>query len=491
MQTTEVAWLLGRYELVRELGRGSQGCTFLGQDHSANQPVAIKKLTMEHVENWKAVELFEREGEALKSLEHPAIPAYVAAFHVEDPEGTGTDFYLVQEFVDGRSFEQIIEEGTRFDEEYVRSFLNEMLNILKYLHGFSPAVLHRDIKPSNILWRTDGRLALVDFGAVQSTADELGGSTIVGTSGYMALEQLMGRACAASDLYALGATAVHLLSHRHPSDLPVDDMAMEFRPFINVSDSLGKFLERLLAPYLEDRFSSAGQALEALRVKEQSMMGYESDEGVIEIRKRSMRPKKLTTEVVQSEREIKVVSTSRELRKVGWFFGAIAVAFLGLIVFVMGFATPVEPMFTSADGWEGNERANIERKRINERDNTIRIVSGLFLMFLVSPYMFRLCFRKKSSVLLLYARDGWVGVKGISERIRFEDIKMMGIKNTENALPIGEMTEASLYDNRAARMMFIQSDKIVIEFGKNIPLPEQRYVLGELWTYVDESRRSG
>ena len=260
-----VELLKGRYELLQQIGQGGQAKTYLAIDGSSHQKVALKQLDLRRADNWKAIELFEREARVLEQLSHPSIPAYFDAFHLRDDQSGEEHFFLVQEFVDGQSLKELIDRGFRLDEEEVRDFLIELLEVLDYLHGLSPAVIHRDIKPSNIIRRPDGSLALIDFGAVQAVLPgEKGASTVVGTSGYMPLEQLMGRALPATDLYALGATVIHLLSHRHPADLPVRAMALQFHDFINVSPAFETLLEKMTAPHLEDRFSSASDLRRAL-----------------------------------------------------------------------------------------------------------------------------------------------------------------------------------------------------------------------------------
>ncbi len=257
--------LKGRYEVLRELGRGGQGCTYLCADRARGEQVAVKELHFDQVRDWKMIELFEREARVLEGLSHRQIPAYVDSFRLEDAKGVR--FYLVQEFVVGQSLEVLIQKGWRADEAQVRALLGEMLRVLEYLHGLVPPVIHRDIKPSNIMRREgDGRWILIDFGAVQRVEDHggRGFSTIVGTSGYMPLEQLMGRSVPATDLYGLGATIVRLLSHRHPSDMPMNGLQMEFGLFVNVSQPMREFLRRMLEPYLEDRFVSAGEARQFL-----------------------------------------------------------------------------------------------------------------------------------------------------------------------------------------------------------------------------------
>lgn len=255
--------LAGRYRVERVLGKGAHGTTYLATTADGRQ-VALKELAVARVESWKAVELFEREGQALRALSHPAIPAYEEAFHVDDGWG-GERFFLAQSYVEGRDLGSEVERGRRWTEGQVKALVAELLEVLAYMQALSPPMIHRDIKPSNLMERPDKSLALIDFGAVQTlAAEDTGGSTIVGTTGYMPVEQLMGRAVPATDLYAVGATAVHLLSGRHPAELPVRRMTLDFRGAVNVSESFARFLDGMLAPDVEDRYRTAREALEAL-----------------------------------------------------------------------------------------------------------------------------------------------------------------------------------------------------------------------------------
>jgi serine/threonine protein kinase len=126
--------------------------------------------------------------------------------------------------------------------------------------------LHRDIKPSNLIWGADEQVYLVDFGAVQDKAAREGATfTIVGTYGYTPIEQFGGRAVPASDLYALGATLIHLLTGTAPADLPQQNLRIHFSDRVSISSHLVRWLESLIQPSLEERVSTAHQALMTLK----------------------------------------------------------------------------------------------------------------------------------------------------------------------------------------------------------------------------------
>jgi serine/threonine protein kinase len=175
-------------------------------------------------------------------------------------------FGLVQDYIPGFSLQELLEKGQRFSEKKVRTIATEVLEILIYLHELSPPVLHRDIKPSNLIWGDDQQVYLVDFGAVQAQAAVTGVTfTVVGTSGYAPLEQFWGRAVPASDLYALGATLIHLLTGVTPADLPQKDSRIQFSDRVSVNPSLVSWIEKMTEIALEKRFSKARDALAALK----------------------------------------------------------------------------------------------------------------------------------------------------------------------------------------------------------------------------------
>jgi serine/threonine protein kinase len=258
------ATVAGRYEILRELGHGSFGRTFLARDRTGERMVAIKVLDRRGDVDWKAYELFEREAAVLRSLRHHGIPEVHDSFR--DVWDGGPAAFLVLEYVEGVSVDQIIEEQRQLEPAEVVHLFLELLGILDYLHGRVPPVLHRDIKPSNIILRADGTPALVDFGSVRRVflGAEEAGSTIVGTYGYMPYEQYMGQASPASDLYALGATFLHLLTGRPPRDFMAAEGRIEVPDPLPGDPRLTTVLARMLRPSPAERFLNARDVRHAL-----------------------------------------------------------------------------------------------------------------------------------------------------------------------------------------------------------------------------------
>ena len=256
--------VLDRYEIVRPLGQGGFGSTWLGRDVQLDRPVVLKVLRARGDADLKAYELFQREAAVMRDLRHPGIPAIHASFRA--PWDGSEAAMLVMEYVEGTSVEAIIADRRHFDTEVVADLFVEALGILDYLHTRVPPVLHRDIKPANLIVRNDGSLAFVDFGAVRNvfrTAEETG-STIVGTYGYMPYEQYMGQASPASDLYALAATFLHLLTGRAPGDFLSSSGRIEVPADLSCGEPLRGVIARILSPAPSDRYQSAKAARAAL-----------------------------------------------------------------------------------------------------------------------------------------------------------------------------------------------------------------------------------
>lgn len=253
----------GRYVVERLLGAGASAKTWLCHDPVDERKVAVKELHYEHLEDWRHLDLFEREAKVLARLDHAGVPDVYGYFGREDGDG---ELYIVQEFVDGESLAHRLEHGPMFGQDEIMALAHQLLDILDYLHGRAPPVLHRDIKPSNILLRPDGTPVLVDFGGVTFgwRPPSHGGTTVVGTFGYMPPEQLVGQGGATADLYALGATLLHVLTTRPPTDFSFESGRIEVPAELPAKDPLTRLIEALLRPAPRDRPASATKARELL-----------------------------------------------------------------------------------------------------------------------------------------------------------------------------------------------------------------------------------
>ncbi len=275
----------GRYRIVRELGHGGFGRTYLAEDlNRFNESCVLKEFAPQVKGTYalqKAEELFEREAGVLYKLQHPQIPKFREMFRVK--QGDKGLLFLVQDFVVGQTYHALLDarrrQGLRFNEAEVTQLLLQILPVLEYIH--SMGVIHRDISPDNLILRsTDNLPVLIDFGGVKqvaaTVASQLGelpdGSgtpayaTRLGKVGYAPHEQMQGGiAYPHSDLYALAATVLVLLTGKEPQQLiDPQTLAWNWRREISLSPTLGSILDKMLQPRPSDRYTSATEALQAL-----------------------------------------------------------------------------------------------------------------------------------------------------------------------------------------------------------------------------------
>jgi eukaryotic-like serine/threonine-protein kinase len=253
-----------RYRVVGMLGRGAFAVAYRCEDVESGEDVVVKLYELRE-RAWSVLTSFEREAAVLAELSHPAIPRYHA--HAQLADGR---LMLVQSHAPGRSLATLLRDGKRFTDDEVADLAEQVLVVLEYLQSLNPPIVHRDVKPANLVLDDANRLRLVDFGSVKEgfRRDAELASTIVGTYGYMAPEQFQGRASIQSDLYGLGATVVHLLSHVPPSELPQDGLKLDFHASVKASPGMLVWLDRMLEPDPRQRFANAKQALTAFRARE-------------------------------------------------------------------------------------------------------------------------------------------------------------------------------------------------------------------------------
>ncbi len=260
--------LHNRYQIIDVLGQGGVGITYRAQDLSNNSIVVLKALSLKRAGDWKAIELFEREAKVLAQLNHPAIPSYIDYFQADSERDR--QFYIVQTLAAGDSLANLVEQGWEPTVREVQDIAAKVLKILSYLHTLIPAVIHRDIKPQNLIRNSAGHISLVDFGAVQDTYHTVtGGSTVVGTYGYMAPEQFRGQAYFSTDLYGLGTTALYLLTRTDPGVLPQKKLKIDFRAYVQLPPKFADWIDRLLEPDMQRRFETADLALAVLEGRQE------------------------------------------------------------------------------------------------------------------------------------------------------------------------------------------------------------------------------
>jgi serine/threonine-protein kinase len=261
-----------RYQVVRVLGQGGFGHTYIAEDtrRPGNPTCVVKHLKPASSDPeflQIARRLFTREAETLEKLgTHDQIPRLLAYFEENQ------EFYLVEEFIDGHPLNVELQPGQQWSESLVIQLLQEVLQILEFVH--SNGVIHRDLKPENLIRRKhDNKIVLVDFGAVKQVqmqsivAQEVVKETVaIGTPGYMPSEQGQGRPRTSSDIYALGMIGIQALTGMNPTQFSEDPDTGEiiWQQQAQVSDSLAAVLTKMVRHYFKYRYQSAAEALQAI-----------------------------------------------------------------------------------------------------------------------------------------------------------------------------------------------------------------------------------
>lgn len=263
--------LRDRYYIIRPLGGGGFGRTFLAEDRDKLNELCVVKQLVPQLQGTsaqnKATQLFEQEAKRLQQLgEHPQIPALYAYFKQDDY------LYLVQQLIVGESLRQQLDLQGAFNEQQIWELLADLLPVLQFIHDRQ--VIHRDIKPDNIMRRqSDHRLILIDFGVSKqfTTSDRASNGTTIGSFGYASSEQMNeGEAYPASDLYSLGVTCFHLLTQISPSRLWTEygySWVKQWQQHLNLQLSLEltAVLGKLLQKDMQQRYQNVEQVLLELR----------------------------------------------------------------------------------------------------------------------------------------------------------------------------------------------------------------------------------
>jgi serine/threonine protein kinase, bacterial len=264
-----------RYQVIRTLGAGGFGETFLAEDTymPSKRRCVVKQLRpiQNNPQIYQLVkERFQREAAILETLGGGTdqIPNLFAYFEASE------QFYLVQEWVEGDTLTAKVQQQGLFSESAVQELLLNLLPVLEYVHG--KYIVHRDIKPDNIIIRhRDGKPVLIDFGAVRESMGTMvnsqgnpTSSIVIGTPGFMPSEQAAGRPVYSSDLYSLGMTVIYLLTGRQPQQIETDPQTADiiWRQYAShISPIMAEIIDRAIAYHPRDRYPTARAMLDALQ----------------------------------------------------------------------------------------------------------------------------------------------------------------------------------------------------------------------------------
>ena len=265
----------GRYYVVKQLGRGGGGVTFVAKDKQCFDSQCVVKQLKPRTSNPQTLDiarrLFNREAEIMNRLGHcDRIPRLLAYFEHNN------DFFLVQELIIGHDLSQEIISGLRWSQAKSMALLQDILLVLSIVQQHS--VIHRDLKPSNLMRRDkDGKIMLIDFGSVKQvstqivgTAGEVKNTVAVGTKSYMPMEQMMGRPGFYSDIYALGVIAIQALTGTHPREWTIDNNGEivwrnKLDPTVNYQPRFLHILDKMVRYRHQERYATARVVLSDLK----------------------------------------------------------------------------------------------------------------------------------------------------------------------------------------------------------------------------------
>lgn len=256
----------GKYEILKEIGRGGMSVVYVAMDLRLNKQWAIKEIKDDGSKDTQTLlKGLEREANILKKVDHPVLPRIVDIIQKD------SRVYVVMDYIEGKPLSEVLKEQGAQPQEQVIEWAKQLSSALDYLHSMNPPIIYRDMKPSNVMLKPDGTVKLIDFGTakeykIENNAD----TTALGTRGYAAPEQFgdsQGKGIyntdARTDIYCLGATLYHIVTGMNPCEPPY-----EIKPIRQWNSALSSGLEKILVtctqPNPNDRYQSCSELLYAL-----------------------------------------------------------------------------------------------------------------------------------------------------------------------------------------------------------------------------------
>lgn len=263
----------GKYEILREIGRGGMSVVYLAMDTHLNKQWAVKEIRKRG--NGKNDEIIVNsllaEANMMKKLDHPALPRIV------DIIDNGVTIYVVMDYIEGESLDKILKEYGAQPEELVISWAKQLCDALSYLHSRKPPIIYRDMKPANVMLKPEGNIKIIDFGIAREYKElSLADTTVLGTKGYAPPEQYSGQTDPRSDIYALGMTMHHLLTGIDPRTGEMHMPVRRWNP--ELSEGIEIIIEKCVEPAAENRYQSCADLLYDLEHPELITKGFKQQQ---------------------------------------------------------------------------------------------------------------------------------------------------------------------------------------------------------------------
>lgn len=269
---TKVGTVLdGKYEILKQIGKGGMSIVYLAMDKRLNKQWAVKEIrkTASGKNNEVVVNSLLAEANLMKRLDHPALPRIV------DIIDNGQTIYVIMDYIEGESLGKILKEYGAQPQEQILDWAKQLCDVLEYLHSQKPPIIYRDMKPDNVMLKPEGNLKVIDFGIAREYKEKnLADTTILGTRGYAPPEQHGSRQTdVRSDIYALGMTMHHLLTGADPRN--ADYMYAPIRQWnLELSGGLERIIDKCTALDPEDRYQNCSELMYALEHYEEEDGAY-------------------------------------------------------------------------------------------------------------------------------------------------------------------------------------------------------------------------
>lgn len=254
---TEIGTVIdGKYEILREIGRGGMSVVYLAMDTHLNKQWAVKEIRKKGggKKDEIVVNSLLAEANMMKRLDHPALPRIV------DIIDNGVTIYVVMDYIEGESLDKILNEYGVQSEELVIGWAKQLCDALSYLHAQKPPIIYRDMKPANVMLKPEGNIKIIDFGIAREYKElSLADTTVLGTKGYAPPEQYSGQTDARSDIFALGMTMHHLLTGVDPRNGEAYVPVRQWNP--ELSEGIEIIIDKCVEPAAENRYQTCADLL--------------------------------------------------------------------------------------------------------------------------------------------------------------------------------------------------------------------------------------
>lgn len=254
---TEIGTVIdGKYEVLREIGRGGMSVVYLAMDTHLNKQWAVKEIRKKGggKNDEIVVNSLLAEANMMKRLDHPALPRIV------DIIDNGFTIYVVMDYIEGESLDKILTEYGPQPEDKVVTWAMQIADALAYLHSQRPPIIYRDMKPANVMLKPEGNIKIIDFGIAREYKEQkLADTTVLGTKGYAPPEQYSGQTDARSDIFALGMTMHHLLTGVDPRTGGTYAPVRMWNP--GISEGVEAIIDRCVQPASENRYQTCADLI--------------------------------------------------------------------------------------------------------------------------------------------------------------------------------------------------------------------------------------